>query len=136
MPSRSEGWGGAEREPDGAKHQELFKDEQYRLIKNSSRPSIRWLSIDGHVLARSRRNALLINRYCSSLNRPPRLCFAKGTPPNSGGDWNQVSTPQKVLKRLLDVAPRPPLQFILDTRGHRPRLQTFLGQWGVLIHVI
>jgi hypothetical protein len=27
MPSRSEGWGGAEREPDRAKHQQLFKDE-------------------------------------------------------------------------------------------------------------
>src|SRR5262249_59373649 len=23
------------------------------------------------------REALFINRYCSSLNRPPRLCFAK-----------------------------------------------------------
>src|SRR5215469_10728622 len=31
--------------------------------------------------------ALLINRYCSSLNRPPRLCFARGTPPDSGGEW-------------------------------------------------
>src|SRR5215510_6402451 len=32
MPSRREGWGGAEREPDRAKHKHLFKDEQYRLI--------------------------------------------------------------------------------------------------------
>jgi len=32
MRSRSEGWGGAAREPDRAKHQKLFKDEQYRLI--------------------------------------------------------------------------------------------------------
>jgi hypothetical protein len=31
MPSQSEGWGGAEREPDRAKHYQLFKDEQYRL---------------------------------------------------------------------------------------------------------
>jgi hypothetical protein len=27
MPSRSEGWGGAEREPDRAKHQYLFKGD-------------------------------------------------------------------------------------------------------------
>ena len=33
MPSRSEGWGGAKREPDRAKHKQLFKDEQYRLNK-------------------------------------------------------------------------------------------------------
>src|SRR5262249_3149684 len=37
MPSRTEGWGGAEREPDRAKHQYLFKDEQYRLIRSASR---------------------------------------------------------------------------------------------------
>src|SRR5215468_8607630 len=113
MPSRSEGWGG------------LFKDEQYRLIKNSSRPSIRWLSI--------------INRYCSSLNRPPRLCFAKGTPPNSGGEWNQVSTPPKAFKRLLDMALKLRL-LILDTFGHRPRLHQIFhyfdrllgGEWADL----
>jgi hypothetical protein len=45
MPSRSEGWGGAEREPDRAKHQRLFKDEQYRLIRIASRAFIRWLRI-------------------------------------------------------------------------------------------
>ena len=33
MPSRSEGWGG------------LFKDEQYRLIRSASRPSIRSLRV-------------------------------------------------------------------------------------------
>jgi hypothetical protein len=43
MPSRCEGWGGAEREPDRAKHQKLFKDEQYRLMRSASRASIRWL---------------------------------------------------------------------------------------------
>jgi hypothetical protein len=31
--------------------------------------------------------ALVINRYGSSFNRPPRLCFAKGAPPDSGGEW-------------------------------------------------
>jgi hypothetical protein len=31
MPSHSVGWGGAERVPDRAKHQKLFKDDQYRL---------------------------------------------------------------------------------------------------------
>jgi hypothetical protein len=47
MPSRSEGWGGAEREPDRAKHQKLFEDEQYRLIliTSASRSSIRWLRV-------------------------------------------------------------------------------------------
>ena len=45
MPSRSEGWGGAEREPDRAKQQELFKDEQYQLIRSASRAFIRWLRI-------------------------------------------------------------------------------------------
>src|SRR5215470_795694 len=43
MLSRSEGWGGAEREPDRAKHQTLFKDEQYRLIRSASRIFIKWL---------------------------------------------------------------------------------------------
>jgi hypothetical protein len=43
MPSRSEGWGGAEREPDRAKHQKLFKGEQYRLIRSVSRAFIRSL---------------------------------------------------------------------------------------------
>src|SRR5215468_4366765 len=33
------------------------------------------------------------------MNRPPRLCFAKVTPPNSGGEW--------------DMALKLPLQFIL-----------------------
>src|SRR5215467_3028316 len=69
MPSRSEGWGGAEREPDRAKHQDLFKDEQYRLNQTAGgepRPVRVWMIL-----------TVVINRYCSSLNRPPRLRCAK-----------------------------------------------------------
>jgi len=57
MPSRSEGWGG------------LFKDEQYRLNQTAGgepRPVRVWMIL-----------TVVINRYCSSLNRPPRLRFAK-----------------------------------------------------------
>jgi hypothetical protein len=42
------------------------------------------------------REALLINRYCSSLNRPPpfmgdgRARPSPKTPPNSGGEWEAL----------------------------------------------
>ncbi len=32
------------------------------------------------------REALLINRYCSSLNRPPQPSLREGIPPDSGGE--------------------------------------------------
>src|SRR5215467_11714693 len=71
MPSRSEGWGG------------LFKDEQYRLNQTAGgepRPGRVWMIL-----------AVVINRYCSSLNRPPRLRCAKAprlTQAGNGGCFN------------------------------------------------
>ncbi len=67
MPSRSEGRGGAERKPDRAKPQTLFKDEQYRLIRSASRSSI------GCAL-----------RADFEQTAPPSL--REVTPPDSGGE--------------------------------------------------
>src|SRR5215470_17290853 len=74
MPSRSEGWGG------------LFKDEQYRLNQTAGgepRPVRVWMIL-----------TVVINRYCSALNRPPRLRFAKAPRLTQAGNGSINFVPQ------------------------------------------
>src|SRR5215471_17322890 len=86
MPSRSEGWGAAEREPDRAKHQYLFKDEQYQLNQTGRRRTT--------FRRRSDDIERVINRYCSSLNRPSRLRFAKAPRLTQAGNGSMNFVPQ------------------------------------------
>ena len=84
MPSRSEGWGG------------LFKDEQYRLISVS--PSAVRFNLDSFVLKRvgaerepnRKRNRWLLSvLFVFEQTAPPLL--RKGTPPDSSGEWAELS---------------------------------------------
>src|SRR5215467_778084 len=105
MPSRSEGWGGAEREPDRAKHQDLFKDEQYRLNQTAggeARPVRVWMIL-----------TVVINRYCSSLSRPPRLRYAKAPRLTQAG--NGLFSRRTVGQQAL--SPRPHYFFNSSTRS-------------------
>src|SRR5262249_42365445 len=81
MPSRSEGWGG------------LFKDEQYRLNQTAGGetwPGGVWMILTGGI-----------NRYCSSLKRPPRLRCAKAPRLTQAGNGS--------------------INFVTSTRTHRHR---------------
>ena len=51
--------------------------------------------------------ALLINRYCSSLNRPPSPRCARASPPNSGGEWLS-----RYLSNTLTLTAFPGLRFV------------------------
>src|SRR5215470_7002510 len=91
MPSRSEGWGG------------LFKDEQYRLIRSASRPSIR-------LLRRFEQTTPPL-RGCPSLLR-------RGLSPN------QTQPSSIWLKPIPDVDLCFFHEFILDKSGHRPPIKS------------